>query len=497
MKSASMANRPIVLTAFLAFGFGCLVLLPFLGRPLISREQELRVVLTARDMVRGGDWLVPHYLGEPRLNKPPLQYWSTAWAFRVAGTSQSPFAARLPTALMSAVLLAALAAWGTFLVGRRRALSAAVIAATSVLFWRFGRLAETDMPLALFETLAVLCLLVAMRDSRAGNRLKWWLAAGAAAGLGFMTKGPAALVMPAAAVLTYVLTVPRGERPAIHWAHVVGALALCGVITIPWYAYVMLGTAGHAAAADVTYELNALGTRTKHAGSPLFYFFTLPVLLMPWGLLLPFAVVRAWRLMRRHPGVRMILCWMLSSLAIMSLVPSKQAHYTTLLLAPSVLLIAVWTRGPLRRAMRTHRGRRITLVALILLVSAFWSVGAIWQEFAEPVGVIREVAARLHEQRAPGQKVFLAGRRLNSLRYYADVPVEPVASLEEGLAKAAAGDLIVMAADERNRVLPDRPPLPPLFEKREGKVTMQLYRKPAATPPRPSVTSGTTQPPES
>ena len=40
-----------------------------LGRLMEVVEQELRIILTARDMAGGGSWLIPHYLGELRLEK--------------------------------------------------------------------------------------------------------------------------------------------------------------------------------------------------------------------------------------------------------------------------------------------------------------------------------------------------------------------------------------------------------------------------------------------
>ena len=73
-RPGGFRRRPAVWTlALLALCAGLYV--AWLGNPLVAREQELRVILTARDMARGGSWLVPHYQGEPRLHKPPLMYW--------------------------------------------------------------------------------------------------------------------------------------------------------------------------------------------------------------------------------------------------------------------------------------------------------------------------------------------------------------------------------------------------------------------------------------
>lgn len=478
---------------------GLTVLVPFLGRPLVSREQELRVVLTARDMARGGDWLVPHYLGKPRLNKPPLQYWLTALSFRAFGTTQSASVARLPNALLGVGLLGLLAGLGATLMGRRRALVAALAAGTTVLFWRFGRLAETDMALAAFETLTVLCLFLALRraDTPQAN-LKWWLAAGLAAGTGFMVKGPAALVLPLATVIAYHCVTPRPQRPRVGLAGPLAAMGVCLALIVPWYLHILLGQASQNAARDVTFELGALGTRTKHAGSPLFYLYTLPLMMLPWGVFLPWAVWRIWRIARRHAGVRWALCWLLASLAIMSLTPSKQVHYTTLLLAPAALVLGAALRRPARYlSFATRSGRVVGGVALVTLLG-FWLAGAALHERAEPAHIVTTVAADVARRCGPESRIFLAGRRLNSVQYYLDRPVVRVASLAEGLNQAGPGDYVILAADDENAVIPSPLPGTPLLSLRQGKVTMMVFAgtsRPPGTRPLPRSLAPTTPPP--
>ena len=64
-------------------------------RPLFNPD-EGRYAEIAREMLSGGDWIVPHLNGLTYIEKPPLQYWATALALRVFG--QSEFAARFYTA---------------------------------------------------------------------------------------------------------------------------------------------------------------------------------------------------------------------------------------------------------------------------------------------------------------------------------------------------------------------------------------------------------------
>ena len=70
------------------------------GRPLYDPD-EGRYAEIPREMLSGGDWVIPHLNGLAYIEKPPLQYWATAISYRLLGTSE--FAARLYTDRKSVV----------------------------------------------------------------------------------------------------------------------------------------------------------------------------------------------------------------------------------------------------------------------------------------------------------------------------------------------------------------------------------------------------------
>ena len=53
-------------------------------RPLFNPD-EGRYAEIPREMLSGGDWVIPHLNGLAYLEKPPLQYWATALSLRVFG----------------------------------------------------------------------------------------------------------------------------------------------------------------------------------------------------------------------------------------------------------------------------------------------------------------------------------------------------------------------------------------------------------------------------
>src|SRR5687768_6082989 len=72
------------------------LLVAFLGAIPVTRSQEARVLETARQMLDApvAHWLLPQLNGRPRMQKPPLAYWLTAWSYKAFGVSAA--AGRLP-----------------------------------------------------------------------------------------------------------------------------------------------------------------------------------------------------------------------------------------------------------------------------------------------------------------------------------------------------------------------------------------------------------------
>ncbi len=237
------------------------------------------------------NWLSPHYGGQLWFDKPPLFYWLTALSMRLCGVSE--FSARLPSALLSVVLVAA-----TYALARRAypnvpraALWSGFVLATSVQFFTLARAAVTDMTLTACLSLALLGLYAWLQT----NRGRWIALAGLMTGLGMLAKGPVALVLIGVQTLAYLLLTRQAQRllsPAL-WL----GFALCLLVGLPWFLLMIhlhgqLFVDGFLEANNVTRYLQAEHRET----SPLWFF--LPVLLggfFPWSLALPSASVAAWR----------------------------------------------------------------------------------------------------------------------------------------------------------------------------------------------------------
>jgi 4-amino-4-deoxy-L-arabinose transferase-like glycosyltransferase len=202
-------------------------------RPLFNPD-EGRYAEIPREMLSGGDWIIPHLNGLAYIEKPPLQYWATAASLRVFG--QDEFGARFYTGLTA--LLTVAAVWGVAfsLWNERTAWRAAASLSAMLLFLVLGQLLTLDMSLTFYMTLGLGGFLLAQRplsSGAAGRGVPWMLLAWIAAALGVLTKGPVAAAIPAAVLILYSLY----SRDYGPWRRlrVVTGLPLFLAIAVPWH----------------------------------------------------------------------------------------------------------------------------------------------------------------------------------------------------------------------------------------------------------------------
>ena len=470
MKSPAIQH--LLLTLACAF-----LLLPGLDRPVMGREQELRVALTAREMVDSGNWLVPRYQEQVRLKKPPLMYWLVASAFSLTGATASVTIARLPGVVTGWLLILTLYQGGALLIGRRRAFLGAAVAATTAMFLQHARLAETDITLVLFVSLSVFC---GYRAYLKQPSLPWWLLTGLFAGLGFLTKGPAALAIPVLTLIAFPAIVPSCRSRKL-WVNVPLALLIFLLVATPWYVLLMLvdSTQG-AAEAAISSEIQNTFVKTAH-GNPLYYYFiALPQNMLPWGLLLPFAVWLGWGRARRHRGMKFLLCWFAVAFIALSLTRSKQEHYALLLLPQAALLTGWWLGS--RFSKRPSWVRAWASKYLPATVAVLMAVGsAAYLFIPQKIDQPRELVARFAQAAQPyvekTARVHVAGLRASQMEFYIGPKARPANSATEAWAAARPGECLVDSGDPRQPVRADSIPVSPTLDLKIDSFECRLYIK--------------------
>jgi 4-amino-4-deoxy-L-arabinose transferase-like glycosyltransferase len=343
------------------------LLLPGLGA-LPNSRAEIFFLDAARAMVESGDWLVPRYQGEPFFDKPALAYWAMAAAFR--GLGPEPAAARLASVLFALGVVAVTLGLGRLLYDRRTALAGGVVLSTTVAFLSFGRIAMADMPLCFFTTLAAA---LGVRSWR--PRPPAWVgpALGAALGLGFLAKGPIAVVVAGSALLALAVVHRRG--PGLSRAAVAGALLAFCATGLGWFALLLVRVGPPALEHFFLREnLRRFADSTYALGQPAwFYLASYLAGGLPWSPLLPLA---AWRSAREgdpeaRGSARFLLAWATLVLVPLSLSRGKVDYYLLPLYPALSLLVGRQLAAmPWRRLDRSWASVVCLVLALALAAAA-------------------------------------------------------------------------------------------------------------------------------
>ncbi len=285
-------------------------------------RDEPRFAEAAREMVATGDYVVPHFHGQVRYDKPPLIYWLMAAAYRFTGPT--PFGARLPSALAAALAVILTGLVGRRLLGEAAALWGALVLALALQLGIEAKVATVDATL-----LATICggVLAVVRSWQGAGGWPNLLLGWGAVALGTLTKGPVAPAVVGGVALGLKLA---GGRPWPWPPHrLLAGLALFLALCLPWVVAVQVATHGDFLRVAIGHHVidRAAHPLEGHRGPVWYYLATLPVSLFPWALL-GFGAI--YHLIRhaRAPESRPLLLWLLIPFALFTATATKLPHYT-------------------------------------------------------------------------------------------------------------------------------------------------------------------------
>ena len=321
----------LVLAASLWFGG--------LGYRDLTHPDEGRYSEISREMASTGDWVTPRLNGIKYFEKPPLQYWATAVAFKAFG--QSAFVARLWVGLCGfatviLIYLTALRLWGA-----RTADYAGITCASMVWIMGMSHLVTLDMGVTFFMTLALCGFLRAQQDGATDGEARVWIGImwGALAGA-VLTKGLMGVVLPGAALILYS-AICRDWRP---WARLrwYSGLPIFAMLAVPWHVLVARRNPEWADFYFIHEHLDRFLTTQHHRAGAWYYFLPLLVAgLLPWTTLLPQVVQRGWRPdATRFQTNRFLLIWSAFIFVFFSISGSKLPTYILPIFPAIALLLA-------------------------------------------------------------------------------------------------------------------------------------------------------------
>lgn len=365
-----------------------------LGKRGLNEPDEGRYAEVGREMMASGDWVTPRLNGVEHLSKPPLTYWLIALSLKTFGVNE--FAARLPSALAAIGTLCAVYLFGRSVRGEWVGLWAVLILVSSVEFFVMARTITTDMLLTCFVTWSVWAMWRWHASDRCGfGGVVWFYVF---LGLGFMTKGPVAIVLPLFALLGLRWRSSRCALREMHWGK--GVLILLAM-SLPWFLAV---TWGHSSRWDyfVRYEIIAR-LFDESVGRTESWWFFFPILaggFLPWTPLVLFSVFLLdakadWL----SDEIRLCVAWIGLGLFLFSCSESKLPTYVLPLLPPLALIAAaalekaVHLRSAQIRRRWAQRGLAMSVAVFLLvgiggLLIAHTKYGLRWTQGGVPLAFL-------------------------------------------------------------------------------------------------------------
>lgn len=293
----------------------------------VTDPVESNYALTAKEMVVTGDWLSPQIYHNYWYDKPIMIYWLIGLSYKLFGFTD--FAARFPAALFGALGVGLFYQVVRSISGRRLlSLWSAMILGSSLEFWLLARGIVTDMVL-LWATIGTFAY--AYRGLTEGKtRFMVW--AYIFAGLGVLTKGPVALVLPGILLLVYALVMRswRMFRYIFAWQ---GILAFI-IVVLPWYGYMYLTHGQEFIDGFLGLHNVVRATQSEHpdVNHWWYYLAMFPIASLPWTGAIIYGMYYGWRLKQPFYVFSMVMGW--GTLLFYSLMATKYPTYTFISLIP-------------------------------------------------------------------------------------------------------------------------------------------------------------------
>ncbi|MEM9602743.1 MAG: glycosyltransferase family 39 protein [Pseudomonadota bacterium] len=331
-----------------------------LGSAPLFDGDEGRAAVSSWSMWQSGDFLAPRADGEVLMHQPPLFFWVQALSSAMFGLDEPGF--RLPSSLAASVWMLVLYAFCRTRMGVSSARAVAMFMAASIAVSIIGRSATPHAMMNLWVTLALLDAYRWTERARPAlvYRVFLWM------GLGVLTQGIAAVLIPLLAISAYLMASRRTADARTLATNGFGWLVLLA-LTAPWFAAMGLR---HGSAFWTGFFVDQWGGlfpegTSPTTSSPIEFLSTLPLVVVPFSVL---ALVALWRAGQswQNPLHRFSLIWLGTVLVVFSIPGAELPHQLLLGSSPLFILMA--------RFRETVRNRWLLLAPLV----GFAAVAAVW-----------------------------------------------------------------------------------------------------------------------
>lgn len=377
------------------------------------------VAQTAREMQEAGEWRMPRFAGEPRLQKSPGPYWAVMVSDWLRAGPIDEATARLPNAFAGVVIALTVFCLTRRIAGLRPAIYAgfAVVSSGLLLYWTHR--AASDLGLAAFTTVSLAALWVALEDEPAGRRRNAFLLLGYfAAGLGMLYKLPMPLVVVGLPALMYVVVFRRWAVFRPWKLHLLGLLLFCA----PWLPWVASVLASEPRAWDkwrVEFVDRFSGDLPNVAGQGswqywFFYLLPLGVFCLPYTASLAGALAAPLRQALpefNRRGAWFCVIWFVCLFLFFTISTGKEMRYLLPALPPLFVLLGIdladlfSPEGVRRRPVRVAVGLMAAATPLVAAAAMY----IVWRYWYRLVGVNEPAPGTLDAPLAPEHLLWPLG----------------------------------------------------------------------------------------
>jgi 4-amino-4-deoxy-L-arabinose transferase-like glycosyltransferase len=303
-------------------------------------SHECFVSVTAREVLESGDWVLPTFNGQPRINKTPLSYWLVAGLAKITGKVDE-FAARAPSALFAFLSAAAVLYFVNRWISFRVAAISTGVWVTSLSYIRCSHSARPDMALAFFTTVCLMSFYSAVTARTRKNQVIYMLVFWVSFGLGNLAKGPAPVVYVFVPILAYIVILRQWK--IIRQLLPVAGLIITTVIMLPWPLAIV-----HRMNWDLVVWKREFFDRLfggYEAGHYRIYYYLGMMFkyITPWVAFLPMALAapfyRRWE--EKQPVMKFLWLWFVTILVFLTIDAGKRQHYILPLMPAMAVLIGI------------------------------------------------------------------------------------------------------------------------------------------------------------
>ncbi|KAB0495060.1 lipid IV(A) 4-amino-4-deoxy-L-arabinosyltransferase [Pseudomonas vancouverensis] len=352
-------------------------LLP-LGSHGLWIPDETRYAQISQGMLLSGDWASPHFMGIRYFEKPAAGYWMIALGQALFG--QNLFGVRFASALstMLSVLLCYLVARRMWNEPRKSFVCAMLYMSFTVIAGSAGY-ANLDPQFTFWVNLSLVALWFALDSTARGQRLTGWAVLGLACGMGFMTKGFLAWLLPVLIALPWMLWQKRWRELLVYGPV---AIVVAVAVSLPWVLAV------HSHEPDYwrfffwhEHIRRFAGDDAQHDAPWWYYLPLLVAFSMPWVAMLPPALKQAWQT-RRQSNVAFLLLWLCMPLFFFSLSKGKLPAY----ILPCLLPLALLLGHALADRLKLEQGRVLGINGLLnLALGVITLIALVYLQLKKPV----------------------------------------------------------------------------------------------------------------